>query len=168
MLDDIRKSHFLSNYENYRQYITNGTIIVTADLCRRGETEDLAFFNDAKCWNQEYRAAMTALHIGKPLMGRRVKQILTIVNFLESTALYSSHAIEIVARGLYGPAAIHTTFLSSAIQDLEVRRSIKSFNEFISNPLQKDMFSNVLVGVLKFYDLPDLVKLSKSKIHYSD
>lgn len=168
VLDDMGKSHFLSNYENYHSYITEGTIVIAADLCGCGETEDIAYFTDPKYWNQEYRTAMTSLHIGKPLMGQRVEQILTLVNALASDSLYSNRDINVSAYGLYGPAVVHASFLSNAIKDAEIQRSIKSFNEFNQNPLQRDMFSNVLVGVLRHYDLPDLVKSAKAKIHYRD
>lgn len=168
MLDDRGKSHFLSDFENYHQYITEGTIIVAADLCGRGETEDIAYFTDSKYWNQEYRTAMTSLHAGKPLMGQRVEQLLTLVDALRLDSLYQGRDINVSAYGLYGPTAIHASFLSNVIKDVEIQRSIKSFNEFNQNPLQRDMFSNVLVGVLRHYDLPDLVKAAKANIHYRD
>lgn len=168
VLDDRGKSHFLSDYENYHKFITEGTIIAAADLCGRGETEDLAYFNDAKYRNREYRISMTSLHIGKPLTGQHTGQIKTLVDFFCTDPLFAGRPIALSAHGLYGPAAIHSAFLFNEIKEVEIQRAIKSYNEFITNPLQKDMFSNVLYGVLKYYDLPELAEIIKTKIHYLD
>ena len=167
-LDDSGKGHFLAEYSNYASYLTQGTIIVAADLRGRGETEDPPIYTDVKYWNKEYRIAMTSLHIGKPLMGQRVTDLLTILSYLMSDHKLCGHDIDINATGIYGPAVIHTAYLSGAIKDVTISHAIKSFTEFCTNPMQHEMFSNVLPGVLKYYDLPDLVKLSKATIHYTD
>jgi hypothetical protein len=167
-LDDAGKNHFLSEYDNYSAFLTQGTIVVAADLRGRGETEDPAYYTDAKYWNREYRLAMTSLHINKPLMGQRVTDLLTLTSFLASDSRLGGHDINIVANGIYGPAAIHAAYLNSGIKDVEISRATKSFTEFCTNPLQHEMFSNVLVGVLKYYDLPDLIKLCHANIHYTD
>jgi len=70
--------------------------------------------------------------------------------------------VKVVANGKYGPAVVHAAYLDKRIQNAEISRSVKSFVEFLENPMQRDVYTNVLYGVLKYYDLPDLVKLSGS------
>jgi hypothetical protein len=61
--------------------LTEGKILLLADLRGLGETTDPAFYTDAKYWNREYRNAMISMHIGRPIMGQRVVDILTLLDF---------------------------------------------------------------------------------------
>ena len=63
---------------------------------------------------------------------------------------------------------MHAAVLDDRISQVIIRRSIKSYQEFMTSPLQKDMFSNMIYGVLRYYDLPDLVAFGKGRIRYDD
>jgi len=109
------------------------------------------------------------MHAGKPIMGQRVTDILSLLGFMENDTRLKNHPVSIVASGAYGPTVVHATFLDKRIRQCEISGSVKSFNDFLRNSLQKDVYSNVLYGVLKYYDLPDLVSLSgKGRIQFID
>ena len=92
-----------------------------------------------------------------------------MIDFLSSDPRFNGHAIQLQANGICGPAAIHAAYLDPRITKTEISRSIKSYRDFIRNPMQPDLFSNVIPGVLKYYDLKDLVeKAGKGRIQYAD
>lgn len=168
VLDDKGKSTFLNIYKNIAPYLSNGSILLAADFRGMGEMLDPPFYSDAKYWNFEYRNSMTSMHIGRPIMGQRVIDLLTLLDFCSQSKYTQGREVNVKANGLYGPVALHATFIDHRIAHTEISQSIKSWDEYIVNPLQRDMYSNVIYNVLHFYDLKDLAKLCKSRIHYTD
>lgn len=168
-LNETGKSAVLSNENLIDNYINQGDILVIPDLRGFGETADPSNLNDSKYWNWEYRTTMASMHIGKPIMGQRVIDVITVLDFINQTPNLNTRTIKLTANGLYGPTAIHATYLDNRIGQTEVSRSIKSFHDYLENPLQKDIYTNVLYGVLKYYDLNDLIVLTgKSRVRFMD
>lgn len=132
-------------------------LLIFVAMAKQGDPLSL---NETKYWNNEYRNAMISMHAGRPAMGQRVTDIISLVDFARSDKMLKGRKVFITANGSYGPAAIHATFLDNRIESAEITRSIKSFNEYITNPMQRDVYTNVLYGVLKYYDLKDLAELS--------
>jgi hypothetical protein len=158
ILSEAGKDAILSDEATLGKHVNQGDILILADLRGFGETADPVSLNDAKYWNHEYRNAMLSLHTGTTIVGQRVKDIMTLVDFISSDARFSHLTIKLQADGVYGPAAIHAAYLDKRIHQTEISRSVRSYLEFIKNPLQLDMYSNVIPGVLKYYDLIDLTK----------
>lgn len=168
-LNERGKNEVLSDDQTVGSYVNQNDILVVADLRGFGETEDPLSLNDTKFWNREYRTAMVSMHIGKPIMGQRVIDIMSLLDFIDSDQLLKDREVDVVANGAYGPAVVHAAFLDSRIGKAEISRSIKSFNDYLKNPLQYDIYSNVLYGVLKYYDLKDLVDLSgEGRVRFVD
>jgi len=168
-LNENGKDALLNDETTVGNYVNQGDILVLADLRGYGETADPSALNDTKYWNREYRNAMLSLHIGKPVVGQRVMDILALVDFMKEDKLFSAFPVQLFAEGSYGPVAIHATYLEPRIAKTEVVGSVKSYEEYLKNPLQRDIYTNVLYGVLKYYDLKDLIGLSgKGKIQYVD
>ncbi len=161
-LNDGGKSRILGDETELDGMVNSGQMVLFADLRGFGELADPPTFNNTKYWNWEYRNAMISMHIGRPIMGQRVIDIFTILDFVENDKQLKGKKVKIVANGKYGPAVVHAAYLDKRIQNAEISRSVKSFVEFLENPMQRDVYTNVLYGVLKYYDLPDLVKLSGS------
>lgn len=156
-LNEGGKDEFLNDEAQILSFVNRGSIVVAADLRGFGETADPADFNDAKYWNREYRNAMTGMHIGRPVTGQRVIDIISLLDFIDSDAVTKGKKVRIAANGLYGPTVIHAACLDKRIKSAEITRSIRSYTEYIQNPMQRDAFTNVLYGVLQYYDLKDLV-----------
>jgi cephalosporin-C deacetylase-like acetyl esterase len=168
-LNEAGKDAVLNDENRLSNYVNQGDILVVADLRGYGEMEDPASLNDTKYWNREYRNAMTSLHIGRSIVGQRVTDILSLVDFLATDPKFTGHSIQLQANGTYGPVAAHAAFLEPHIVKTEITRSIKSYREFIRNPMQRDMFTNIIPGVLKYYDLKDLIeKAGKGRIQFID
>jgi cephalosporin-C deacetylase-like acetyl esterase len=168
ILSQDGKASYLNDFTNITAALTDGTILLAADLRGIGESYDPAFYSDAKYWNFEYRNSMTSMHIGRPIMGQRVADLITILDFCSEYKTLKKRPIEVVATGVYGPVVMHVACLDKRITSASISRSIKSWKSYLSNPMQRDMYSNVLYGVLKYYDLPDLVKACKGRVRFTD
>lgn len=149
-------------------FVSNGSIMIAADLRGFGETRDLFEYNLSKYWNQQYRTAVVALHTGKPLMGQRVADIRTLVNFCSQQTELAGHPIEIVSDGINALAVMHATVLDDRIKRSTLTNTLKTWRSYIVNPMQRDMIPNILVGVLRYYDIPDLLRLSHGRIIIQD
>ena len=136
----------MSEYANFAAALTEGKILLLADLRGLGETTDPAFYTDAKYWNREYRNAMISMHIGRPIMGQRVVDILTLLDFCSEHELLKGHPVKVFANGIYGPAVIHAAYLDERINSVEITHSVKTWKEYIEKPMQWDMS---ILNVLK-------------------
>ncbi|MDR1672592.1 MAG: alpha/beta hydrolase family protein [Bacteroidales bacterium] len=168
-LDDDGKQNLLGDEAQLLPYINRGDVIIAADLRGFGETADPVNLNDTKYWNREYRNAMISMHTGQTIMGQRVIDIISLLDFIDTQPDLKNKKTRIVARGLYGPAVIHAAYIDKRIQSADISRSVKSFTEYIVNPMQRDMYTNVLYGVLEYYDLQDLMKkISGRTVRFAD
>lgn len=150
-----------------RSYRQQGYAVVLADLRGLGETEDKAELNDPKYFNREYRNAMLALHTGHPIVGQRVTDIITLLDYLGTNSRLSGLPIEVHASGWAAVPALHAVALDEKISSLDLYHSVRSYKEVLDDPTGKDWYSIVVPGVLKYYDLPDLVQLAgKDKVQF--
>ena len=166
-LHERGKAWYLGDMEKL-DMTSNGNIIVAADVRGVGEMEDPYIYNLTKYWNREWRCAVVALHEGRPLVGQRVVDVLTLVDFCSNNPLLSGRPLHMVGDGLFGPVLMHATVLDPRIQKVTLTHTLKSWKEYLSNPLQHDMQTNVIQGVLQYYDLPDLVRLAEGRVRVVD
>ncbi|RPD44933.1 hypothetical protein DNI29_19740 [Hymenobacter sediminis] len=156
MLSDGGKNTLADSSAYIQGYLRQQTAVLLPDLRGLGETTDPAAFNDPKYYNREYRPALLSLHIGRPLLGQRVTDILTVLDWVGSKAGLQGKPLEMRARGQVGVAALHAAVLTERISKLELLQAPASFQDVLREPTRKDTYSWVLPGVLRRYDLPQL------------
>lgn len=166
-LSDRGKAVLLAETDRF-DAASDGTVLVWADLRGMGESADPAELNLLKYWNREYRPAALSLHIGRPLPGQRVTDVLTLLDFCDADARLQGRPVRIIAEGLCGPVAAHAAVLDGRITRAVLTRSLRSWRSYLENPLQYDMLSGIVPGALRCYDLPDLVRLSGGRVVYDD
>lgn len=142
---------------------SNGQYVLAIDPRGIGETADNELENDKKFQNIEYRNAVLGLHNGKPLIGQRVVDFKMALDFLDNELTLKNNVC-LIANGILGPAALHAAFLDNRISELEITREYTSWKQFLDNPLELNQMSQVIPGVLKYYDLPDLEKDLKGSV----
>lgn len=59
--------------------------------------------------------------------------------------------------------ALHAVLFNDAVEEVVLYNSIRSFNDILDKPLNKNWYSILIPSILKYYDLPDLVKLYGNK-----
>jgi len=138
------------------------TAYIFADLRGTGETADKAEMNDPKYFSKDYRNAMLALHMGKPLVGQRVEDIFTILDFISENKQLSGAKIEVNTKGNIGVPALHAVFFRTEVSALQLYQCLESYQQILEQPLAKDRYGLVINNVLEYYDIPDMASWIKS------
>ncbi|MBI1916880.1 MAG: alpha/beta fold hydrolase [Planctomycetes bacterium] len=100
------------------------------------------------------REAFLSLHLNRPLLGQRVRDVLAVINYLARAEEFPG--IHLVAVGLAAPVGLHAAALDDRIKRLTLEQSVVSWSAVVRTPISHNQLTNVVPGVLAFYDLPDL------------
>ncbi|MGV3538726.1 MAG: alpha/beta hydrolase family protein [Rufibacter sp.] len=158
------KETLAKNDSLIQQEMRAGNILVLADLRGFGESKDDPKLNDSKYWSHEYRNAILSLHLQRPLLAQRVQDVVTLIDFVKAQMGWTNVPVHLSADGLYGHAVTHAAFLDNRISHAEISEAIMSYETFLAQPIQQNMYSNVVQGILQYYDLPDLVARANQRI----
>ncbi len=101
------------------------------------------------------KEAFLALHLGRPLLGQRVFDLLQSLRALEG----GGDGFHLIGVGVGGPIALHAAALDDRIGSVEIERSVNSWSAVASAPIARDQLAGVIPGVLESYDLPELATL---------
>lgn len=140
-------------------HMRQGDMLILADLRGMGETGEDEDANDWKYYNQEYNNAMISLHLGKPIVGQRVTDLLTLIDFSDQFEFGEDIPVQIISSGAAGPVAIYAALFRSQVTSVRVSNSIQSYIDILNHPLEMDWYSYVVPDVLRYFDLKDLAAL---------
>jgi hypothetical protein len=97
------------------------------------------------------------MHIGTPLLGQRVEDVLAALQYLTSLPATDDSQIHLVGVGQAGPVALHAAALDSRFASVTLRGSIRSWvDDVVANPTDINAISHVAPSALLKYDLADL------------
>lgn len=100
-----------------------------------------------------------AYMLGESLVGLRSEQILLASRWLQQVT-DCHRPVRIVAVGEPGVAALHAAAVEpDLIGHVTLRRSLHAWQSVIDTPVTRRQLPNVIHGVLRHYDLPDLAAL---------
>ncbi len=146
------------------EMVARGRIVLSIDARGFGET------GATGDWGHEYQAAMLAMHIGRPLLGQQVEDVLAAMDVLAKREDVDSTAIDLVGIERGGPVVLHAGAIDPRFAKVTVRSSITSWIDDMlagDKPLM-DMTCLVPFALTR-YDLPDLVAVialrNGSEIH---
>jgi len=144
--------------------VARGHAVLSIDIRGCGETADEG--GRAPYSKGDHRTAMWSLHIGRPLLGQRLEDVLTAADALAQRSDIDCEQIELVGVDKGGPVALHAAALDTRFSSVTLRHSIRSWiDDVISKPLESDTIGNVIPEALVSYDLPDLIKLLGGRAH---
>lgn len=166
-LSDKGKAWLLTE-EDRHDAVSDGSIEVFADLRGIGETADPYEYNLSKYWNDEYRIAVTALHGGASLIGQRLCDVRTLINFCWKDSSLKGRKIIIEADGNNALAVMHAVIMDDRITEARLTNTLKTWRTYLESPMQRNMMSNVIEGVLRYYDIPDIIKFANGRINITD
>jgi dienelactone hydrolase len=100
-----------------------------------------------------------AYMLGESFVGLRANQILLASRWLQETTKRPA-PVELLAIGEHCVPALHAAVVEPDLfGKVTLRQPLQSWQSVIDTPVTKRQLPNVIHGVLKQYDLPDLVKL---------
>ncbi|MBI1831994.1 MAG: acetylxylan esterase [Planctomycetes bacterium] len=117
------------------------------DLRGLGETAPAA---KSAYFGADMKEAFLAMHLNRPLLGQRVLDVLSLMKAI------NSDNVEIVAAGVTGPIALHAAALDQRIREISLDGAVRSWRTVVERPITYNELTNVVPGVLRVYDLPDL------------
>jgi pimeloyl-ACP methyl ester carboxylesterase len=158
-LHDNGKKFLLDSTAVIRSYLQKGYTVLLPDLRGTGETTDNPAFNQEKFYNKEYRNVISSLHLGKPLMGQRVTDLLLLADYLQTDTMLRNSSITVRSSGMTALVAMHAAAVDDRIRYLQADGFLSSFTEIIQQPLRKNWYSYVIPGVLRYYDISDLHRI---------
>lgn len=164
-VDSGGKSNGLSAGGPIERLVGQGRTVMAVDLSGWGETTDAA--KGAKYHNEEFRTAMIAMHIGRPLVGLRVEDLLVAREVLIKLPGVNASPIHLIGVGRAGPVALHAAAIEPGFAKLELIDSLSDWtNDLVARPLAANLLGQVVPGALAQYDLPDLVEMLGSRVKF--
>ncbi len=132
-----------------------GGMCWTIDLSGWGETAPGAVTpGRPNYFGVESRETFLSLHLSRPLLGRRVQDLMAVVRHLRSPA---DKEIELTGIGAAAPVVLHAAaLLPNDVAAVRLDGGVVSLDEVARTAVSVNQFATVVPGALKVYDLPDL------------
>ena len=148
-----------------------GIVVLAIDARGWGETRP-ATATKGTDWVRyfgDYDSAMTGLLLDKPLVGQRVRDILRGLDLLAARPEVDAARLCAVGMQAGGVPLLHAAVLDERIRKVALERSLGAWECVVRHRIHRGVFENVIFGVLKAYDLPDLaVTLAPRKLWLID
>ncbi|WP_066820150.1 alpha/beta hydrolase family protein [Sphingomonas mali] len=100
--------------------------------------------------------ALRALLVGRTLTGIRIDDVIATIDWL--ARLEPGARITVAASGTMGPIALQAAALDPRIAAVRLTGSQVSFRDAVSRPIAPDLPAIAVPGVLKAYDLRDVIR----------
>jgi len=141
------------------QLVKAGVIVLSIDARGFGETRVTAEVNSREFdhYFGDYDDAMTALLIGKTMVGMRALDITRGVDLLSARQDVDPDKIYVYGKDGGAVPALYAAVLDHRIRKLALEGMLSSYESVVKNKVHRQVFESVVPRALKFYDLPDLV-----------
>ena len=104
-----------------------------------------------------YLLSSRALLVGRTLVGLRVDDVLRAADWLLARPDADGTNVSLYGTGPMGVVALHAAALDSRISRVVVENSLVTWRAIVDQPLHRNAAEVVVPGVLRKYDLADLV-----------
>ena len=98
----------------------------------------------------------------------RTDDVIAAINWLDGRSEVDMDRLSVLATGALGPVALHAAVLDDRIGQVTLDGSIVSYREFVERPVSRDMAEVNMPGVLRRYDLPDLMAVLGDRLTLSN
>jgi cephalosporin-C deacetylase-like acetyl esterase len=107
-----------------------------------------------------YLTSLRAQLVGKTLLGLRVDDVIRAVDSLAARPGVDPTRITAEASDPHlGLVLLHAAVLDPRLQHITIAITLPSYRSLIANPLPIDAPQDILPGVLRHYDIPDLIRI---------
>ncbi|MBI3944613.1 MAG: acetylxylan esterase [Armatimonadetes bacterium] len=133
------------------QWVKEGYRVVAVDLRGMGETAA-----SARPDRHHSKEAFLALHLARPLLGQRVYDLLSVLEWAADEWPAESARMLAVGVGSVAPMALHAAALEPRIGGVVLEGLVLSWKAVAHAPVSRDQLANAVPGALAVYDLTDL------------
>ena len=158
-VDGRGKSAEAAPGRDLEQLARAGFVVLAIDVRGMGETEvlDTEQANDVRPFFGDYDSAMTALVVGRPLVGMRALDISRAVDLLQARVDVNPEGITGFGRGNGAVSLLYAATLDERLKKLVLEKMLVSYQTIVDQKIHRQVFESVVPSALRFYDLPDLV-----------
>jgi len=141
------------------QFVKAGLIVLAIDVRGLGETRsrNTEGNDDFPVYFGDFESAMTALHIGRPLMGMRLTDVLRGVDLLAARPDVERAKIYGFGKDAGAIPLLHAAAIDERISKIALEGMLASYQTIIQQRIHRQIFEQVIPGVLRSYDLPDVI-----------
>ncbi|MGO8757271.1 MAG: acetylxylan esterase [Terracidiphilus sp.] len=115
-----------------------------------------------------YLLSLRADLVGRTLVGLRADDVLRAVDYLAARSDVDPAQISAQASGHMGLVLLHAAVLDRRILRVEVSHVLTSYRSLLDAPMPLGAPEDVIPGVLRSYDIPDLERALKPRLTESD
>jgi cephalosporin-C deacetylase-like acetyl esterase len=115
-----------------------------------------------------YMAELRAELNGRTLLGMRVDDVIHAIDFLAALDQVNPKKITAKASGHLGLVLLHAAVLDARLTHIHMDHALTSYHSLLEAPLPVGAPEDILPGVIKHYDLPDLVNALGQKLTLTD
>jgi hypothetical protein len=113
-------------------------------------------------YGSDYFYAVHALMLGRPYLGRKIQDVLTVLDWLKGIG---HQGIHLAALGWGTLPAAFAAFLSDSVTRVTLKNAMPSFASIAESEFYQWPLSAFPPGVLRSFDLPDIYReLEKKKL----
>jgi cephalosporin-C deacetylase-like acetyl esterase len=145
--------------QDLEQLAKAGFAVLAIDVRGMGETEVLESeqASDVRPYFGDYDSAMTALVVGKPLVGMRALDISRGVDLLQAREDVDPDHIVAFGRRNGAVSVLYAAVVDERLKKIVLEGMLESYQTIVDQKIHRQVFESVVSSVLRFYDLPDLV-----------
>ena len=137
-------------------WMAQGTIVLAIDA--RGFGELAAESRSNEQWFGDASSISAALLLGKTMAGMRALDIVRGVELLAGRPDVNSGSIKGIGMGRASVPLLYAAAFDERIKSLELEGMLASYQSIIDSRLHRNAFEQILPGVIRHFDLGDLVK----------
>lgn len=139
--------------------LAQGEAVLAIDVRGMGETEGAAAKGgDWPRYFGDYDAAMTAILLARPLAGMRAEDISAGVSLLAAHSGIDATRIALYGWDAGAIPALYAAAFDSRIAAVTLNGLLTSYESVIRQRIHRRVFEHIVVGALRSYDLPDLIR----------
>ncbi|MEP7365225.1 MAG: acetylxylan esterase [Acidobacteriota bacterium] len=150
-------------------FVQAGYVVLSIDARGFGETRHI---DSDRVWTRyfgDYEGAMTAILTGRTLTGMRALDVLRAVDVLAGVGDVDAGRINGAGYSAGATAMLHAAVLDERIRQVALDHMLISYHAVVESPVNQGIFEEVVPGVLKSYDLPELAaKLAPRRVWVGD
>ena len=137
------------------QWISEGKIVLAIDA--RGFGELGMRTNESQQWLGDASLTTTALLLNKTLVGLRATDIVRGLELLAARPEVDASRIEGIGVGSASVPMLFATAFDARLRTVTLDGMLRSYQDAVDSRLHRRVYEHVIPGVLKHFDLPDLV-----------
>jgi cephalosporin-C deacetylase-like acetyl esterase len=141
--------------------VREGNIVISIDT--RGWGESAPRPKSAGGYSSPYQTAMRALLVGKNMPGMQTVDVLRAFDYVKSRPDVNNARVSITGKGKGGILGLYAAVLEPRIASVTSIGAPESYMSIVRMKMHDEITDLIVPGVLRDFDLPDLVKALGSR-----